>query len=133
MMRIKTLIVEDDIMITFLHKRLLTKHGISCEPLSFLNGKEALNFLLEETDKSCLYLILLDLNMPVMNGWEFLDELEKLQISDRTMVSIVTSSVDRIDVKKAQNYKVVEMFLTKPLLNLEPIRSIKESLYEKKH
>lgn len=58
---------------------------------------------------------------------EFLDELEKLQISDRTEVSIVTSSVDRVDVKKAKNYKVVEMYLTKPLLDLEPIQCIKES------
>ena len=71
------------------------------------------------------YMILLDLNMPVMNGWEFLEELEKTEIASQAKVAIVTSSIDSADRKKAKEFEMVEYFLSKPLLDLSPIeRSI---------
>ena len=122
---VKVLVVEDDAMMSFLHKELIKKKGIATDPLCFKNGKEALNFMLADTTEKYKYMILLDLNMPVMNGWTFLEELEKKEVSSQAKVAIVTSSIDRADREKAEEFEVVEFFLTKPLLDLSPIeRSI---------
>ena len=122
---IKVLVVEDDSMMAFLHRELIKKKGIATDPLCFKNGKEALNFMLADTTEKFKYMILLDLNMPVMNGWTFLEELEKTEVSSQAKVAIVTSSIDRADREKAEEFETVEFFLTKPLLDLSPIeRSI---------
>lgn len=121
MQNIKILIVEDDSMMAFLHKELIKRKGIATDPLCFKNGKEAFNFLLSQNEKNYKYMILLDLNMPVMNGWTFLEELEKTEISSKTKVAIVTSSIDRKDREKAEEFDIVEFYLTKPLLDLSPI------------
>lgn len=115
-------------MVAFLHKELLKKQDICRAPLSFCNGEEALNFLLSETDEQVFYLILLDLNMPVMDGWEFLDELEKTEISARTKVAIVTSSVNQADLQMAEQRDIVDIYLTKPLLDFTPIRHLQKKL-----
>lgn len=128
MKNIKVLIVEDDTMISFLHKALLKKNKIAQDPLIFKNGKEAWDFLVnDDTDE--FYLILLDLNMPVLNGWQFLDKLtEKDEISKRVKVAIVTSSIDPEDKDKARDYEVVDYFLSKPLLDFAEIKKAMENL-----
>lgn len=128
----KVLIVEDDSMMAFLHKEFIKSNNISSSPLSFKNGKEAIDFLMKEAAENTFYMILLDLNMPVMNGWQFLDELEKTDISSRTKVAIVTSSIDPADRKKADLYETVEYYLPKPLLDLSPIRLAVKNLETKK-
>ena len=132
MNNIKVLIVEDDPMMSFLHKELVKKKGVSSAPLSFKNGKEALNYLLSEPGASSSFMILLDLNMPVMNGWEFLDELEATEIASRTKVAIVTSSIDRADRKKAEKYEIVDSYLSKPLLDFAPIHEAVDQLRKQK-
>ena len=125
MAEVKVLVVEDDSMMAFLHKELIKKKGIAESPICFKNGKEALNFILADTRKKSKYMILLDLNMPVMNGWTFLEELEKAEVSSQAKVAIVTSSIDSADRKKAEEFEAVEFYLTKPLLDFSPIeRSI---------
>lgn len=125
MENIKVLVVEDDSMMAFLHKELIKKKGICNSPLCFKNGKEALDFILADTSEKSKYMILLDLNMPVMNGWTFLEELEKTEASSQAKVAIVTSSIDSADRKRAEEFALVEFYLTKPLLDLSPIeRSI---------
>lgn len=128
MKNIKVLVVEDDSVMAFLHNEVIKKNNISSSPLSFPNGKEALNFLISDTAANSSYIILLDLNMPVMNGWEFLDALEKTEISYRTKVIIVTSSIDPADQKKSGLYPTVCFYLSKPLLDLSPIEQIMREL-----
>ena len=60
-------------------------------------------------------IILLDLNMPIMDGWGFLDGLKDAQIQSGFKVYVLTSSLDDRDRTRAQNYQMVEGYLTKPL------------------
>ena len=119
-------------MMSFLHNELVKKNEVSSAPLSFKNGKEALNYLLSESGESSSFMILLDLNMPVMNGWEFLDELETIEIASRTKVAIVTSSIDRADRMKAEKYETVDSYLSKPLLDFSPIHEAVDRLKKPK-
>lgn len=122
------MIVDDDPMVSFLHKKILQKNKIVQEPLAFLNGKEAWDFLINDKTETN-YLILLDLNMPVLTGWQLLDKLvENECISNRTKVVIVTSSINLADINKAKNYSLVEQYLIKPLLDLSEILEIWEKL-----
>ena len=62
-----------------------------------------LDYILANKDKDKVFLILLDINMPVMNGWEFLDQLNTIVIKPLVKVVIVTSSIDSADKDKAKN------------------------------
>ena len=59
--------------------------------------------------------IFLDLNMPIMDGWEFLDEFVKLPIENKPRVYIVSSSIDNQDIERAKTYDIVKDFIVKPL------------------
>lgn len=121
MNNIEIIIVEDDPVVSFLQKTLLKRHQISNDPLSFKNGKEALDFLLSDRSADKHLIILLDLNMPVMSGWEFLEKLKSLEIASRTKVVVVTSSTEKSERKKANQYDFVSAYIEKPLQDLTPI------------
>lgn len=128
--KVKVMIVEDDPMVTFLHRALLIKRNICSSPKNFMNGIEALDFIFEDSqrNKEDLYLVLLDINMPLMNGWEFLAALQNTEVAKRTSVVIVTSSPHRGDRQKAKEIELVTEYLEKPLVNMESIREIKIQL-----
>ena len=60
-------------------------------------------------------LILLDINMPVMDGWDFLNELQKIEEGKNIPVVLITSSVDNHDIEKAKTYAQIKGYFTKPL------------------
>ncbi|WP_420154824.1 response regulator [Siphonobacter sp.] len=111
----KVLIVDDDFIMLKLHQLRVINAGLSLKPQLFYNGREALNFLLaaEETDEQ--YLILLDLNMPIMSGWQFLEALQQQALRSTIRVVIITSSVDPADRQRAKDYPQVAGYLEKPL------------------
>lgn len=123
-MSFETLIVDDDALIIFIHKKLVAKNGYPSEPKTFLNGQTALEYLLSQPPSNSQYLILLDINMPVMTGWELLDRIQDHPIASRVKVAMVTSSVDRGDKVKAETYPQVVSFLEKPVTN-EMLQSLK--------
>lgn len=133
MEKVKVLIVDDDPMISFLHKALVIRRNICSSPEGFMNGKEVLEFLINdsEREKECLYLILLDLNMPVMNGWEFLQALKELKMAGRTSVVIVTSSINQQDREKANTSRLVSEYIEKPLNDFSPVVRVKRELEER--
>lgn len=124
MMNEKILIVDDDPVVQVLHKALIKKSGVSSHILTFKNGKEALNYLMEEPGNDGSYLVLLDLNMPVMNGWELLEELNGKGISCYVKVAVVTSSINQEDREKAKAYEMVVAYIAKPLNCPEEIKEI---------
>jgi len=114
-MSLKVLIVDDDKMIKLVHKMMVLKSGLCTEPLVFDEGKSALDFLIINHADFDNYLILLDINMPIMNGWEFLDAIQGQEFENKIQIIMVTSSVDTGDRNKAKEYSQILDFLEKPL------------------
>lgn len=122
---IATLIVDDDKIIQRMHTFLLNSAGLSSKPMLFDNGKDALDFISEQNPSR--YLVFLDINMPIMNGWEFLDSINKSILKDDLLIVIVSSSISAADFKKAESYPQVISFLTKPI-NIDMLKSLKNAI-----
>ncbi|MCM8570462.1 response regulator [Gramella jeungdoensis] len=114
---LKTIIVDDDPIVNFLQSKIVSKTGLDEEPTVFKEPQEALDFLkmnLRE-DASVHYLVMLDINMPAMSGWEFLDLLKEIPNNEQCHVVMVTSSIDRKDKRNAANDSHVVDFIEKPV------------------
>jgi CheY-like chemotaxis protein len=111
------LLVDDDPVNNFLNQRLLEKLAVADQLLVALNGQEAFA-LLEQycPDEACPALILLDVNMPVMNGFEFLHAYQQLPLDQKEAIVIImlTTSLHPQDVERGQELNVAG-FLSKPL------------------
>ena len=117
---ISILLVDDDEINNFISIKLIKKALLSTEIAACLNGKFAIEQLIEMQKKGVDKLpdyILLDINMPIMNGWEFLDEYIRLNIDPvgKTKIFIISSSVFSNDINKARSYPLVKSFISKPL------------------
>ena len=106
----RIILIDDEPIVTMLNSRMIEKVNKNLERLSFNNPREALKYL--ETNKADL--ILLDINMPEMNAWEFLNHMQNLLLNHT--VIIVSSSINPQDRVKASTYKNVKGFLNKPLM-----------------
>ncbi|NEU07399.1 response regulator [Flavihumibacter sp. R14] len=110
---LNVLVVDDDEVVLFLHDLMVRESGLSLSPHIFATGKSALEFLKDNYSEAENYLIFLDINMPVMNGWQFLELIEKLGY--KISVIIVSSSIDPADFEKAKSYGLVKEYIIKPL------------------
>ncbi|MCF6140725.1 response regulator [Flavobacterium sp. K77] len=110
-------IIDDDPIFVFGTKRIMEIADFCESFMIFRNGKEAFEHL--ETiilaDKKLPDLILLDLNMPIWDGWKFLDEFTKIPSANPITIYIMTSSIDPADVEKAKSYDAVSNYLVKPI------------------
>lgn len=118
------LIIDDDPIVQLIHKKLIKRRRIAENPLQFTYAADAIDFLLNNKEEH--FLIFLDLNMPKMDGWEFLDHVKRLGLDIITSVVIVTSSIDQNDEIKAMEYSNIIEYCIKPLNNeiLNKIESI---------
>ena len=114
-MNLQTVIVDDSDIVIFLHKEILSISKFSTTTVSAVNGKVALDLISSAPSENVEYLVLLDINMPVMDGWQFLDAIQSVQLESKVNVIIVTSSIDTIDKNKAKQYPQVIDFYEKPL------------------
>ena len=115
------LLIDDDEITNFYNQHIIEKMGIASHVHFELHGKAALSYLTDKTKYSADYqrpdLILLDINMPVMNGFEFLDEYEKLPEEDLggLLIVMLTTSMLAVDRDRAKKYGCLSDFYTKPL------------------
>lgn len=108
------LIVDDSDAFVKLTKRTLQKSGLDCTVREASNGKTALSLL--ASGDACPDVILLDMNMPVMNGFEFLDHYIKgHHCRDTTLIYMLTSSVMEQDKTRAKGYTQIRAYFEKPL------------------
>lgn len=104
--------IDDDVINNLLNERLLKKHfpEIACK--TFSEAEKAFEVLINNTDQ-LPDAIFLDINMPVMNGWDFLDNMLNKNLNLK--VYMLTSSIDPKDQEKAMAYSAVKDFISKPL------------------
>jgi CheY-like chemotaxis protein len=131
------LLVDDNDSDNFIHKRVIEKAGIAENIGIAMNGKEALDFLTTEhhdrlsgTSFSQPELIFLDINMPIMDGWEFLEEYHKLPEEQKGKVVFImlTTSLNPADKSRAETMIENGCFQYKPLTQAM-IRTIMEQNY----
>jgi CheY-like chemotaxis protein len=110
------ILVDDDMSTNFLNKLIINDREIAKKIINLNNGEELLNFLNDSYNK-IPDAILIDINMPVMDGWEFLDIIEKQKNLDlsKCKIIILTASQNPDDLEKAKKYTSVNGFLNKPL------------------
>jgi CheY-like chemotaxis protein len=112
------LLVEDDPITVMVCDRIIKMSSFAEKVKSCENGKVAIQYLsgLSE-DCSAPAIIFLDINMPVMNGWEFLEEFDKIKSRFKTLprIYLLSSTVDPEDYKKAKKFTLVQDFISKPL------------------
>ncbi len=111
----RIVLIDDDQTTNTLNKLIIERSKLVDEVVMFGEAEKALEFLRNEKSgqKS---LILLDINMPYMNGWEFLNEYVKLNGSRRfDKIIMLTSSIDPSDITKAQATATVTDYKSKPL------------------
>lgn len=111
----KILIVDDDPVIVFIQKRTLEINGLLADTHDFSNGKLVLDYLKAQKNDDSRYLVLLDISMPIMDGWGFLDAIQDEAFSKQLSVVMLSSSIDKADLKKSGQYEQVLTYIEKPL------------------
>lgn len=109
------MLIDDNEVDQTMYRRLIARSDEFGEVHSFYYAQEALDWL-QSQNKPCINIILLDINMPRMNGFEFL-EAATLALGDAfaEVVVMLTTSVDPQDLRRAEQFAVVKDFFSKPL------------------
>src|SRR6056297_406212 len=120
MSKVKSCCIIDDDPIFIYGTRRIMKETDFCDNITvFNNGEDALAGLNEmyQITHGLPQVIFLDLNMPIMNGWEFLDELIKLHNNslNKTVIYVVSSSVDPKDIDRIKEYELISNYILKPI------------------
>lgn len=131
----KILCVDDDPITLMLYKKVIVNANFSKEIASAQNGEQALLYfenlkieLEKNKDTEIPKLVFLDLNMPVLNGWEFLDLFTKKDYSSifpETKIIVMSSTIDPLDIEKSKMYPMVVNFLSKPITK-EMLHNLKQ-------
>lgn len=110
-------IIDDDPILRLIIQRMFGKIDNSLVFIPCENGKIGVEKLKEFLKSSSECVILLDLNMPVLDGWGFLDEMQASQLNTykKIRLYILSSSTDKSDLEKSQQYAFVRKFYHKPL------------------
>lgn len=119
-------IIDDDPIYQFLTKKVIGVSNVGYGVISFKNGKEALDHFIDNLEENLPDVILLDLEMPIMDGWDFLREMEDLNTKN-TAIYIVSSSISQEDKETAKTFTKIKGHLSKPF-NVEKILQIKDQL-----
>lgn len=120
-------VVDDDPIFVFGIKRAADIIGFCNSLMVFNNGQEALDTVKSvfRSNEKLPDVILLDLNMPVMDGWEFVEEFIKIPCKKEVLIYIVSSSIDPEDIRRAKSLESVSGYIVKPI-SLDSLKDILE-------
>ncbi|MBA9078471.1 MULTISPECIES: response regulator [Rufibacter] len=129
------MLVDDDDTTNFVNKRLLMKLGVAKEIIIKKHGAEALEYLQEANREGSAYvspnLIFLDIKMPVMDGFSFLDEYHKLNLGQKRglIILMLTSSASFYDLERLKTYEHVKKHFSKALTEAD-VKDIMSQYYQ---
>lgn len=117
----RILLIDDDFISVFLTKKLLRQEGFADSISFFRSSQEALSHIKQMLPDQLPDIILLDLNMPVMSGWAFLEALkpDEHYFIGRCRIYILTSSLAPRDTARSQEFGLVTGLIHKPLDSME--------------
>lgn len=124
-------IIEDDPVHVFLTRKFLDMTGKIENIMICKNGKDAFDKLqaIITAGNRLPELILLDLNMPIWDGWQFLDEFIKVKIDQKITIYILTSSTNSADMERAAQYNLRSNYLIKPI-TLDKLKDVLDQVTE---
>lgn len=111
-------IIDDDNIYVSLIKKIIKAKNLCSELLIFNNGQQSMTYFEENTDNNKIpEIIFLDLNMPVMDGWEFLEKFSEIkdELKKEIKLYVVSSSINPSDVNRAKSSPSVQDYLVKPV------------------
>jgi CheY-like chemotaxis protein len=112
-------VIDDDDIYQFTISRLIKITQAAHKLLCFRNGREAINYFIEQINNPDKLpdVIFLDINMPIMDGWDFLQEYIPLKqkLSKKITLYMTSSSVDEKDIERVKNYSEVTDYVLKPI------------------
>lgn len=113
-------IIDDDPLYKLLLKKTIERLNLNIDVVTYKNGKQAIEGLskLKENTAQLPDIILLDINMPIMDGWEFMDQFveDKNQFSKTMTIFIASSSIAKHDIEKSKSYTEISGYLVKPIV-----------------
>lgn len=113
----RVFIIDDDSLHVFILNKYLFRMNYFESIVEFTDATKAVEQLMNDKDNESLLpdIILLDLNMPKMDGWQFLEVFEKINLCKRPSVFILSSSVMREDHDRAKSFACIDDFFVKPI------------------
>jgi CheY-like chemotaxis protein len=126
------MLIDDDPVSNKISQLFLRKHGWAAQVITFEDGQQAMQALQTGSGAQAVPdVILLDVGMPVYDGWDFLDEYEKLppERTGQSLLYMLSSSINPPDIQKAAHYRTVKAYLTKPL-TLQALEQIQQDYRE---
>jgi len=127
------LLVDDDNVHHVVTSMLIKRLPFHLESSKAMDGREAIDLIKADLDHPPS-LILLDLNMPVMNGWEFLEEMNELipRMQHPPVICILSSTIAPDDIDRSKDYPMVHSFISKPLMKKDIIELLTSLGFEQK-
>ena len=112
-------LIDDDQIYQFAAKKIIESTGLAQRVTAFSNGRDALGYLEKNAAFSEVLpdVIFVDVNMPLMTGWQFLDAFNSLKtgLAKKVTIYVVSSSVDELDITKSKSYHTVSDYIIKPV------------------
>ncbi|MEG3656429.1 response regulator [Arenibacter palladensis] len=127
-------IIDDDPIAIYGIKRSMKEIDFCNKIVVYNNGQDAIDGLNNMVAEGIALpsIILLDLNMPIMDGWEFLDDFIKIPNNNTKKVTIyiISSSIDPRDVIKVQDYSLVSNYILKPIKSADLLKLLSDGSYD---
>ncbi len=128
-------LIDDDKVFNFINEKTLSQACFAVKTKVYISAEKALaelNEILENNPDKFPEVIFLDINMPRMDGWEFLDGYKELPLTEevkKCRVYMLSSSVNPDDINRSKSYKMVDEFISKPL-ELGKLVELKQKIRE---
>lgn len=112
----RIVLIDDDETTNYLNRLIIERSKLVDEVLSFYSPQDALDFFSNHKSQADKALVLLDINMPIMNGWQFLEQYQSIYNENNgSKIVILTSSINPTDKQMAEEKSVIADYKAKPL------------------